>query len=94
MDELKDFSFGQAIDFMKMGFKVSRKGWNGKGIYIALHKPEGEFMTQEFIYINTTGLITDNEDAPKNIVPWLASQTDMLAEDWCFYEKVPVAIYD
>ncbi|AVH74731.1 DUF2829 domain-containing protein [Weissella koreensis] len=92
--QLPDFNFGEAIGLMKMGHKVSRKGWNGKGIYIALHKPEDEMMTQPFIYINTTGLITDNEDAPKSLVPWLASQTDMLAEDWCFYDNAKVVIYD
>lgn len=39
-------------------------------------------MTHDYIYIDTTGLQTDNPDAPKDRVPWLASQTDMLAEDW------------
>jgi hypothetical protein len=43
-------------------------------------------MTQPYIYIVTTGLVTDNKDAPKGIVPWLASQTDMLAEDWNIVE--------
>ena len=39
-------------------------------------------MTLPYIYIVTSNLITDNPDAPKGVVPWLASQTDMLAEDW------------
>ena len=43
------------------------------------------YMTHPYIYIDTTGLQTDNPDAPKNRVPWFASQTDMLAEDWCIY---------
>lgn len=39
-------------------------------------------MTLPYIYIVTNGLITDNPAAPKGVVPWLAPQTDMLAEDW------------
>lgn len=39
-----------------------------------------------FVYINTTGLQTENPYAPKNKVPWAPSQTDMLAEDWVFVE--------
>lgn len=76
-------NFGQAIERIKAGKLVARKGWNGKGIYIGLIKPkDGDAMTHDFIYINTTGLQTDNPDAPLDRVPWLASQTDMLAEDW------------
>lgn len=45
-------------------------------------------MTQDYIYIDTTGLKTDNRDAPKSKVPWLASQTDMLANDWEVVEVV------
>ena len=39
-------------------------------------------MTHPYIFIDTTGLKSDNEFAPRDLVPWLASQTDMLAEDW------------
>jgi hypothetical protein len=44
------------------------------------------YMTHSFIYINTTGLQTENPYAPKNKVPWTPPQTDMLAEDWVFAE--------
>lgn len=44
------------------------------------------YMTHSFIYINTTGLQTENPYAPKNKVPWIPSQADMLAEDWVFAE--------
>ena len=132
-----DMSFGQAIEALKLGKKVARKGWNGKGIFIKIatafdleseakkshdnwmnekiekgitsrkSAEDGEefmvpyeqlsekakeldrlqfaqqlSMTHDFIYIDTTGLQTDNEFAPKNCVPWLASQTDMLSNDW------------
>lgn len=76
-------NIGDAIECMREGNKVARKGWNGRGIYISIHTPSaGDDMTQEYIYIDTTGLVTDNENAPKSTVPWFASQTDLLAEDW------------
>lgn len=76
--------FGQVIEVLKQGGRVARKGWNGKGIFLGLQKslPEVSNMTHDYIYIDTTGLQTDNPDAPKDRVPWLASQTDMLADDW------------
>ena len=76
-------SFGDALLLLKQGKKLRRRGWNGKGIFIKIQFPD-EFskMTHPYIYIDTTGLQTTNPDAPKNRVPWLASQTDMLAEDW------------
>lgn len=81
------FNFGIALEYLKKGFKVRRKGWNGKGIFIQLQRPDGHSkMTHPYIYIDTTGLQTNNIDAPKDRVPWLASQTDMLAEDWTLIE--------
>ena len=51
--------------------------------FIKLQTPDvNSKMTSPYIYIDTTGLQTDNPMAPKSLVPWLASQTDMLAEDW------------
>ena len=75
--------FGQAIEMLKKGLKVARKGWNGNGIFIELQVPDAHSkMTQPYIFIDTLGLQTSNPNAPKGRVPWLASQTDMLAEDW------------
>ena len=80
---MKDANFGQAIEELKAGRKCWREGWNGKGIAIELQNPdENSKMTSPYIFIDTTGLETDNKAAPKSLVPWLASQTDMLAEDW------------
>lgn len=79
-------NFGQAIALMQAGGQVSRAGWNGRGIHIAIQMPdENSKMTSPYIYIDTTGLQTTNSAAPKSMVPWLASQTDMLAVDWCEY---------
>lgn len=81
------FDFGVAIAELKAGESLARSGWNGKGIFIKLQRPDTHSkMTSPYIYIDTTGLSTDNPDAPKSLVPWLASQTDMLAEDWLVVE--------
>ena len=75
--------FGEAIRALKSGSCVARRGWNGKGIFIELQVPdEHSKMSSPYIFIDTTGLQTNNPDAPRSRVPWLASQTDMLAEDW------------
>lgn len=82
--QVENVNFGLAIEELKAGRKCFRKGWNGKGIFIELQRPdENSRMSSPYIFIDTTGLETENENAPKSRVPWLASQTDMLAEDWC-----------
>jgi hypothetical protein len=67
-------NFGSALAALKGGMKVSRSGWNGKGMWLALQRPdENSKMSLPYIYMSTvTG----------DLVPWLASQTDILAEDW------------
>ncbi len=65
--------FGRALQFLKKGYIAQRAGWNGSGQYIKLQVPdENSKMNLPYIYISTDG----------ELVPWLASQTDMLAEDW------------
>jgi len=67
-------TFGSAIKEMQNGEKVARRGWNGKGMWLAIQNPdEHSKMTLPYIYMKT---------ADNNLVPWLASQTDMLATDW------------
>ena len=76
-------NFGEALTGLKAGKAMARRGWNGKGIFIKAQFPdEDSKMTAPYIYIDSSGLQTSNPDAPKNCVPWLASQTDMFAEDW------------
>jgi hypothetical protein len=66
--------FGKAIEALKSGLCVSREGWNGKGMWLALQVPdEHSKMGRPYIYMS---------DAQGLLVPWLASQTDMLADDW------------
>lgn len=67
-------NFGKAIEEMKAGKKVCRKGWNGKGMWLAIQNPdENSKMTCPYIYMKT---------AQDDLIPWLASQADMLADDW------------
>lgn len=76
-------NFGQAIKSLKEGKRLHREGWNGIGIFIELQMPdENSKMTIPYIFIDTTNLKTKNAFAPKGRVPWIASQTDMLSEDW------------
>jgi hypothetical protein len=85
---IETVDFGKAIEFLKKGYTAARLGWNGKGIFIELQVPdEHSKMTSPYIFIDTTGLQTENSNAPKSRVPWLASQTDMLAEDWIIKSK-------
>lgn len=68
-------NFGQALGALQSGCKVCRSGWNGAKQWIALQVPdEHSKMRKPYIYISPV----DGE-----LVPWLASQTDLLAEDWC-----------
>ena len=68
-------NFGDALVALKAGQKVTRSGWNGKGMWLGLQKPDLETgkMTLPYIYMKT---------ADNHLVPWLASQTDILASDW------------
>lgn len=67
-------NFGDAIQFLKDGRKVAREGWNGKGMWLALQVPDtNSKMSLPYIYMRTVS---------GDLVPWLASQTDVLAEDW------------
>jgi hypothetical protein len=73
--------FGFALKALESGKRVRRSGW--KGYFLELQVPDANSkMTSPYIYIDSSGLQTDNPDAPKNRVPWVASQTDMLCKDW------------
>lgn len=88
---IAEFSFSDAIRYMKRGLKVKRKGWNGKNQYIEL--------ASNISYQNADGnIVNSNHDSIGNKaiafvgtsgvqMGWLASQADMLAEDWVFVEE-------
>lgn len=68
------YDFSEALKILKDGGYVARKGWNGKGMWLALQRPDiSSKMTAPYIYMRTVD---------GYLVPWLASQTDMLSEDW------------
>lgn len=71
-----NLSFGDAITYLKLGYKVARAGWNGKGMYIYLDSGKGAMVAYDpFIIMYTAG---------GTMQPgWLASQADILSEDWC-----------
>jgi hypothetical protein len=81
--------FGQALSAIKDGKKVAREGWNGKGMFIFL-VPGSRFVVNRppllGIYPAGTEIEyhahIDMKTADGKIVPWLASQTDVLATDW------------
>ncbi len=78
MEEL--FDFGEALNKLRSGKKVQRMGWSGKGLWLELQTPdEHSKMTLPYLYLNYPD---DAQNTPGARVPWLASQTDMLAEDW------------
>ena len=87
-------NFGQAIEALKEGKKVSRNGWNGKNMYLWL-KPATTIksdwckdpMLKEIVDSNggeteALGTICMKTADNKILTGWLASQTDMLSEDW------------
>jgi hypothetical protein len=67
-------TFGEALTHLKNGIRMSREGWNGKGMYIELQRPDAHSkMSLPYLFMKTV---------QGDLVPWLASQTDILSEDW------------
>lgn len=79
------FDFSDALRFLRIGIPIQREGWNGKGMWLGLCEgarlvirggERAEFTearSEPFIVMKT---------ADGKFVPWLASQTDVLATDW------------
>ena len=78
-------NFGEALFALKHKRKVQREGWNGKGMWLELQVPdEHSKMTLPYIYMEyPVGHVAYPNGCR---VPWLASQTDILAEDWLVIE--------
>jgi hypothetical protein len=84
--DMTGLGFGAALDFLKLGRRVQRAGWNGKGMWLEL-VPADKWSTS----IGPSASSAPNahrlpwigmKTADDGFVPWLASQTDILAEDW------------
>lgn len=88
------YNFGQAIEMMKHGTRMSRRGWNGKNQYIELatcisyKTPDGEIVNAEHEAIGNAAIAFVGTSGVQ--MGWLASQADMLAEDWEVYGPQPV----
>jgi hypothetical protein len=67
-------AIGWAVKELHNGRRVRRAGWNGKGMWLALQVPDAQSkMTLPYVYMST---------AQGDLVPWLCSQSDLLALDW------------
>ena len=86
-DVTKGVSFGHAVELLKAGNRVAREGWNGKSMWLGLvdtgYYDVGYSVVGE---INSLLPWIGMKTADNKFVPWLASQTDVLAEDWQIVE--------
>lgn len=94
---ISGLSFSQALEALKIGQKVARAGWNGKGMWIALSGPlDGRIIAWENFWSKPCADFARQNGGSAKVQPcinmktaadeiqmgWLASQSDMLAEDW------------
>lgn len=92
-------NFGQAVEILKTGGKVAREGWNGKGMWLVLvpgtpnaylrdGTPYRVALGEDTCEIQShIDMWTVNAAGRRAMLPgWLASQSDVLAEDWVFVE--------
>jgi hypothetical protein len=84
-------NFGAATTLMKSGWSVGRQGWNGKGMFL-YYVPGGVYPAQTDVAKRRIGDTVEYlpyiamKTVQGPVVPWLASQTDVLANDWEVYE--------
>lgn len=87
-------SFGFAIESLKRGERVCRSGWNGKGMWLTL-VPGSNITVSEGRHLAKAlpcGAVVEYQPhidmytAQNTLVPWLASQSDVLADDWMIVE--------
>lgn len=75
-------NFGLAIEAMRKGLKVARSGWNGKGMWLKLVPTElADAVAFQYAALSAYPWV-GMKTADDKFVPWLASQTDILADDW------------
>lgn len=84
-------NFGQALEQLKLGAKISRSGWNGKEMFL-YYVPANSYPASRNTLHTLKGIFPDDmvpyqayiamKTAQNTVVPWIASQTDVLAEDW------------
>ena len=85
MEDAKRFygDFESALTELKAGGRVARMGWNGKGMWLILVGPK-DYEIEAYMTFDSVGqgAYIAMFTADKVMVPWLVSQTDLLAEDW------------
>lgn len=82
---MSNLNFGKALEALENGKRVGRSGWNGKGLWVELQLPDAHSkMTLPYLYLNYPA---GAANTPGARVPWLASQTDILAKDWTILEN-------
>ena len=89
LTHLRKRTFGLAIEAVKKGKKIARKGWNGKNQYVELasnisYKADSEIVNCEHDAIGNKALAFVGTSGVQ--MGWLASQADMLADDWYIVE--------
>jgi hypothetical protein len=79
-------NFGQALELFKEGKSVTRKGWNGKGLYVTAQIPDSfSKMTRPYLFMTCPKGSTNHfgqQERDFERIPWIPSQTDIFAEDW------------
>ena len=78
MEKKENLNFGEAIEALKRGQRVTRPGWNGRGIYLWL-LPAAEANGGEIEALGSIRMMTADKEV---LTGWRASQSDMLSEDW------------
>ena len=88
---LQTTGFETALRSLKLGKRVQRKGWNGKGMFL-YYVPANKYPASRNLLETMKGQFEDDlvpyqayiamKTADNTVVPWLASQTDLLSEDW------------
>ena len=79
-------TFGLAVEALKKGLRVARAGWNGKGMWLILVPFDlADKVAFQYAALDSLPWI-GMKTADNKFVPWLASQTDVLAEDWVIVE--------
>lgn len=89
---MQDYDFGEALAALKEGHRLARAGWNGNGMFVVYQKGYPDGIAINANTAQATGLREGTicrfrpylmmKTVDDEFVPWVASQTDLLAEDW------------
>lgn len=82
---MKNKNFSEALEALKKGYKVARNGWNGNNMFLVYVNP---YLNDHYTIVEKPNIVgtlvpyIGMKTADNKLVPWLASQTDLLSEDW------------